>query len=84
MYICEDLIRFVLTVGGKIYAVICHVSDALLDSKAKLNELDNQTGDGDCGSTFSSGATGVQIYCNQRIMFFYSLTYTVGCSRHRS
>ena len=50
--------------GEKVYSVICHVSDALLDSKAQLNELDNQTGDGDCGSTFSCGATGVQIYCN--------------------
>ena len=53
--------------GEKVYSVICHVSDALLDSKAKLNELDNQTGDGDCGSTFSCGATGVQIYCNYEI-----------------
>lgn len=46
--------------GEKVYSVICHVSDALLDSKAKLNELDNQTGDGDCGSTFSCGATALK------------------------
>ena len=64
LHICDNLIRFVFIAGEKVYSVICHVSDALLDSKAKLNELDNQTGDGDCGSTFSCGATGVQIYCN--------------------
>lgn len=49
----------VLFAGEKVYTVISHVADALLAAKAKLNELDNLIGDGDCGSTLSRGATGM-------------------------
>lgn len=32
--------------------------DAGIDAEAKLNELDNTAGDGDCGSTLKRGADG--------------------------
>ncbi|KAJ7369530.1 hypothetical protein OS493_038311 [Desmophyllum pertusum] len=41
--------------GEQVYAVISHVTDALLTAEGKLNELDNLVGDGDCGTTLSRG-----------------------------
>ena len=55
-------LSIVFIAGEKVYAVICHISDALLAAEAKLNELDNLVGDGDCGTTLSRGATGVKSF----------------------
>ena len=55
-------LSIVLIAGEKVYAVISHISDALLAAEAKLNELDNLVGDGDCGTTLSRGATGVKSF----------------------
>lgn len=46
--------------GEKVYAVISHVTDALIAAEGKLNELDNLAGDGDCGTTLSRGASAIK------------------------
>lgn len=63
---------FVYYAGEQVYAVISHVVDALLAAEGKLNELDNLAGDGDCGSTLSRGASGMQACLNFVIIRFSS------------
>lgn len=46
--------------GEKVYNVITRITDAILAVEAKLNELDNLVGDGDCGSTLARGAKGLK------------------------
>jgi dihydroxyacetone kinase len=38
---------------------VSKVTEALIDAEVKLNELDNLSGDGDCGSTLKRGADGM-------------------------
>ena len=35
------------------------ICEALISSEGLLNELDRQSGDGDCGTTHKAGATGM-------------------------
>ncbi|XP_068682857.1 triokinase/FMN cyclase-like isoform X3 [Montipora foliosa] len=55
----DDCVKLT-TLGEKIYAVLSHLTDAVLAAESKLNELDNLVGDGDCGSTLARGATGIK------------------------
>jgi hypothetical protein len=43
----------------KIYDMVKTAADRLLSSEEKLNGLDKESGDGDCGSTMARGAQGI-------------------------
>lgn len=60
---------FTLTdVSMKIYDMVKTAAERLLSSEEKLNGLDKESGDGDCGSTMARGAQG--------IVLLTSLSYT--------
>lgn len=46
-------------VSMKIYDMVKTAAERLLSSEEKLNGLDKESGDGDCGSTMARGAQGI-------------------------
>lgn len=44
--------------GKLVFKAISEVVNAIAKAEAKLNELDNAAGDGDCGTTLKRGADG--------------------------
>ncbi|KAL5008640.1 hypothetical protein ScPMuIL_014221 [Solemya velum] len=42
--------------GTKLFDILTNVADHLLESEMTLNDLDKESGDGDCGSTMARGA----------------------------
>ena len=44
--------------SAQVYSAIKQVCERLMGSEQHLNELDTQSGDGDCGSTVARGAKG--------------------------
>ncbi|XP_031570895.1 triokinase/FMN cyclase-like isoform X2 [Actinia tenebrosa] len=46
--------------GQCVFNILSKVTDAIISAEGKLNELDNISGDGDCGSTLKRGADGIK------------------------
>ncbi|XP_023931486.1 triokinase/FMN cyclase-like isoform X2 [Lingula anatina] len=48
--------------GKLLYSILKAICETLISQESSLNQLDSQTGDGDCGSTLKAGAEGILKY----------------------
>ncbi|XP_041354639.1 triokinase/FMN cyclase-like isoform X2 [Gigantopelta aegis] len=59
--------------ASQLYDIISHVTQSLISSESRLNELDTEAGDGDCGTTLARGAHAIRDQLGRHIVCPYTL-----------
>ena len=55
----NQIFYYIIDTGKMIHGALVGCAEALINCEVQLNELDRESGDGDCGTTLKRGAQGM-------------------------